>query len=408
LVTALLGGAAYQTYGYFAARGHFRSAQAALDRHDWDAAYKHLGAYLRARPDSPDAHRLAARAARRLNLPDDAQSHLDTCRRLEGEETQATKVEQALLRLHRGDLRGTESFLRASVARDDPDAVEILDILSAALIFDYRLPEAHRCLDDLLRRQPDNFDMLVRHAWTAQNQAWNTVAVESLSKALTLRPEADEVRLSLIQNLLILDRYADALAEAERLHDRQPDNPEVVFTLARCLAGEGQKKRAVELLDGLLPQEPDNPSVLGERGWLAMELDRPDEAEGYLRRAQSVSPPDQVLLTRFADCLRLNGKHDEARRYREKAERLREDTQQALRLTKQIREERPDSPDLYHELACLLLRLDKGPDALRFFHKALEKDPRHRPTHESLAAYFTRVGDARQAAFHRRQLGSKQ
>ena len=59
------------------------------------------------------------------------------------------------------------------------------------------------------------------------------------------------------------------------------------------------------------------------------------------------------------------------------------------------------------ELARLLLRLDKGQDALHFFQKALEKDPRHRPTHESLAAYFTRAGDLRQAAYHRQQVGQK-
>jgi predicted Zn-dependent protease len=407
-VVVLLGGAGYQTYAYYAARGHVQAARLALDRHDWSAAQRHLSAYLRARPDDPEAHRLAARAARRLELPDEAQAHLDACRRLQGGDTQAVNVEQALLRVQRGDLRGAESFLRSCVARDDPDAVEILDVLSAALIFDYRLPEAHRLLDDLLRRQPDNFDMLVRHAWTAQSQAWNTVAVESLNKALRLRPEADEVRLSLVHNLLTLDRYADALAHVEHLRERQQDNPEIVFALARCLSGQGQKEQAAKLLDGLLAQGVSNAAVLGERGWLAVELDRPEEGEAYLRRAQAAGPPDQTLLTRFADCLRLNGKHDEARRYREQADRLREDTLQALQLTKKIREERPDDPDLCHALACLLLRLDRGSDALHFFHKALEKDPRHRPTHESLADYYTRVGDARQAAYHRQQLGPKQ
>src|SRR5262249_18142522 len=152
---------------------------------------------------------------------------------LQGEETHPVQVERALLRVHRGDLAGAEKFLRACVARGDPDTVEILDILSAALIIDYRVPEAHRCLDELLRRRPDDFDALVRRAWTAESQTWYTVAVESLHKALKLRPDAQPVRLSLVQNLLTLGRYRDAREQVEYLRERRPDDPAVRFALAR-------------------------------------------------------------------------------------------------------------------------------------------------------------------------------
>jgi tetratricopeptide (TPR) repeat protein len=407
LVAALLGWAGYRAYGYFTTRGQLRAARQALDRRAWTAAREHLEECLRAWPDSPEAHRLAARAARRLELLDEAQEHLDACERLQSEETHAVQVERALLRVHRGDLAGAEKFLRACVARDDPDTVEILDVLSAALIIDYRVPEAHRCLDELLRRRPDDFDALVRRAWTAESQTWYTVAVESLRKALELRPDAYAVRLSLVQNLLTLGRYADALEQVEYLRERQPDDPAVRFARARCLAGQGEKGKALRLLDGLLAEEPNNWTVLGERGRLCLELDRPGEAEGYLRRAQALAPPNQALLMRLSDCLRLLGKRDDARRYRDKADRLRADTLRALELTKRIRAEGPGDPDLCHALASVLLRLgkDKERDALHFFQKALEKDPRHRPTHEALAAFYEKAGDTGRAAYHRRQLG---
>jgi predicted Zn-dependent protease len=401
LLLALLGWAGYRARGYFTARAHLRAARQALDRREWSEAHEHLEACLRAWPDSPAAHLLAARALRRLEVLDDAEEHLDACRRLQGGETQAIKVERALLRVHRGDLAGAEDFLRGCVDRDDPDAVEILDVLSAALILDDRVPEAQRCLDDAVRRQPENFALQVRRAQTAQSQAWYTVAVDSLQKALDLRPDAHHVRLPLAQNLITLGRYPEALEHLEHLREHQPDNPAVVFARARCLALKGSKAQAAKLLDGLLAREPGNRSTLAERGWLCLELDRPAQAEGYLRRAEALGPPDQTILTRLSNCLRLLGKHDEARRYREEADRLRADNLLALSLARRIRQEKPNDPDLCHELACVLLRMGKQQDAVRYFHKALKKDPRHRPTHESLAAFYTKAGAFRQAAYHR-------
>jgi predicted Zn-dependent protease len=406
VLAVLLGGLGYWAWGYVTARSHYRAAQRALDRHEWSEALTHLEACLRTRPNRPDAHLLAARAARHLDLLHDAEGHLDTCQRLQGSETQAVKVERALLRVHRGDLAAVEGFLRDCVAQDDADAEEILDILAAALVLDRRVPEAHRCLDDLLRRQPDNFNLLVRRAATAVNQSWHTVAVESLQKAVDLRPEAPDVRLSLAQNLLMVGRYAEALEHLTWLRQREPENPAVVFALARCLAWQGQKEQAALLLDRLLAQEPTNWAVLSERGWLCLELDRPAEAEGYLRRAHSLAPPNQALLTQLADCLRLLGKHDEARPYREEAERLRVETLRAVDLAKRIREERPIDPALCHELAGLYLRLGQEQTALHYYQKALEQNPRHRPTHEALAAFYARVGAYGQAAYHRRQLGA--
>jgi predicted Zn-dependent protease len=403
LLTTLLGWGGYRAYRYFTARAQLSAARAALDRHDWREARKHLAACLRIRPDDAEAHLLAARAARRLEDLDEAEEHLEASRRLQGD-TPAVKVERALLRAHRGDLTAVEPFLREVAARDGPDAVEVLDILSAALILDDRLPEAHQCLDELLRRQPDNFPILLRHARTAESQGWHGVAAESLQRAVRLRPDAPGPRLSLAQDLATLGRYPEALEQLAYLDERQPDNPAVLFARARCLAGTGRKKEAAELLDRLLAREPNNATVLAERGGVCLELDRPAEAEPYLRRAQERAPHDQAVLTRLADCLRLLGKHDEARRYRDEADRLRADKVRALRLSQRLREEGAGDANLCHELACLLLRLGHEQDALRFFDKALKTDPAHRPTHESLAALYARAGDERRAAYHRRRL----
>jgi tetratricopeptide (TPR) repeat protein len=404
VLAAFLCWGGYQGGRYLWARVHFHAAQQALEQRAWAKAQKHLEACLRAWPHSPAVHLLAARAARRLELLDQAEQHLKACQNSEAEEINAFRVERALLRVHRGELPAVEGFLRFCIEQNDPDTVEILDILSAGLILNYRVHEAQLCLDDLLRRQPNHFDALVRRGWTAQSMSRYADAVQYLTKALALRSDVDSVRLSLAELQVALGRFTDAQVHFEQLCERQPDNPSVLFGLARCLAGTGRKEQALQLLDRLLAPNPNDWKALGERGWLAVELDRPAEAETYLRRAAALAPPDLPLLIRLAECLRLLGKEDQARVYREKADRLKTDFERASYLGDCIREKSPNDPALRQELACILLRLGKSQDALHWFHTALEKDPTYRPTHQSLAELYDRAGDFEQAARHRRLL----
>lgn len=400
----LLGVAGYGASRFLTERSQLHAAQAALDRHDWDQARTILDTFLADRPNSAAGHLLAARAARRLELPYDAGKHLGACEQLQGAPTQAVRVERALLQVHRGDLAAAEQFLHECVANNDSDAVEILDILSGALILAYRMPEAQQCLDDLLRRQPNHFHALVRRGWIAKNEAWYPQAIEYLDRALALRPEVDSVRLSLAELQVVAGRFAEAQAHFEQLRQRQPDNPSVLFGLARCWSGRGNKQQALPLLDRALASHPDDWKALGERGWMLVQLDRPADGERDLRRAVALAPPDLPLWTRFADCLRLLGKDAEARALQVDADRLKADFQRAEQLGARIREHDPDNPDLRHELAALLLRLAKVEDALHWFGTALGKNPRHRPTHQALLEFYTKAGQHDRAAFHQQAL----
>jgi tetratricopeptide (TPR) repeat protein len=406
VLAILLAVAGYRGNRYLSARSHYRLAREAVDRHDWREADKHVKASLQRWPRSPDTYLLAARVARRLEHLDEANSYLETYQSLVGEETQSLKVERALLGLYKGDLASNESFLRACVKEDDPDTVEILEILSAALFLNYRVAEAHQCLNELLQRQPDHFDALVQRGRTARSMTWYAEAVKDYEKALALRPDADNVRLPMAEIQVFLGRFADAQGHFEQLRERQPHNPSVLFGLARAMAGNGQKEQAVSLLDQLLADHPNDWKMLGERGWLAVQLDRPAEGEKYLRRAVSLAEPDVPVLVHLSECLRLLGKNEESREYQEKADLLKAQFARAEELGDLIREKRPNDPDLRHELGCILLNLKNEAGALHWFQTALEKDPAHRPTHESLVKFYESKGDSQRAAHHRSFLQS--
>src|SRR5262249_34180460 len=184
------------------------------------------------------------------------EQHLNECERLQGGPTQATRVERALLRVSQGELAAVEDFLRECLAHDDPDTIEILDILSAGLIVDYRVAEAATYLDELLRRQPDRSPALGRRGWVARSLTAYQPAVEYFERALALRPDADAVRLALAEVQITLERSEDALQNFSRLRERQGETPSVMFGLARCFASRGQTMQARDLLDRLLPANP--------------------------------------------------------------------------------------------------------------------------------------------------------
>jgi tetratricopeptide (TPR) repeat protein len=389
---------------YFMDRQEVRAAQSALERRDWTAARQHAERALARSPNDPDLLLMAARAARRQEALYDAQKLLDSCQHALGEESEPIKVERALLNVHRGNLAGVEAYLQARVREGDPAILEILDIMSAALIIDYRVAAAQSCLDDLLSRQPDHFDALVRRGWTARNMGWYADAVKFYQKALELRPDVDAVRLALAELEVALGKFSDAQQQFELLRRKQPNNPSVLFGLGRAFAGQGQKEQARELLDQVLAATTQDWKALSERGWIAVELDQPKEGEVYLRSALALAPPDLQLLTRLADCLRLNGKQEEARQYRERADRVRADLQRAGELGDLIRDKNPAGPTPRYELGSVLLRLGKKQDALHWLITALDQDPGHVKTHELLIEIYQSVGDVQRAEQHRRFL----
>ncbi len=97
-----------------------KAGESALARRDFQAARVHLANYLRVVPSSAWGHLLAAQAARRAGLLDEAEAHLNHCRHL-GADPDAVAVQRALLIVQRGDL-DPEPFLLDRVSQNDPAA----------------------------------------------------------------------------------------------------------------------------------------------------------------------------------------------------------------------------------------------------------------------------------------------
>src|SRR5262249_45019862 len=99
---------------------HSRAGRAQLERYHSPAAIEHLVKCLEIWPHDPDALVLAARAARRLEDFDLAESFLDKARGMR--RNYDPVMETLLLRAARGELAEVEKICQQRVEQDDPDS----------------------------------------------------------------------------------------------------------------------------------------------------------------------------------------------------------------------------------------------------------------------------------------------
>src|SRR5262249_38666948 len=129
LLVALTGLGVYLAGWQIAGTNALRKARQELERGELVPAREHLALCLRAWPGHADVHVLAARAARRAEDYEAAERHLKVCGRLQAE-SEAARLEGALLLAQRGELGPVETYLVRHVQDNHPDAVWVLEALA--------------------------------------------------------------------------------------------------------------------------------------------------------------------------------------------------------------------------------------------------------------------------------------
>jgi tetratricopeptide (TPR) repeat protein len=373
---------------------HFQAGQRDLQRYRYATAQAHLEACLRIWPRSPTALLLAARSARLAGDFEAARGHLAAGERINADNLEALRLERLLLQVQRGGLfPEVESFLVASAARRPADTPLILEALALGYVEDLRLFDAQRCLDEWLRREPDNPQAFFLRGRVQVRLTKVRAAVPDFQRALDLDPERDEVRRQLAEALLDSGSRQEAQEHFERLRQRQPSDPAALLGLARCRAEAGELDEARAMLDDLLAVHADSKGGLIERGRVALELGQPAEAEKWLRRAVSLDPSDRRANYLLFESLVRQGKEGEARQQQEKANRVLADLARLGEIFEELNKS-PEDVALHHELGVLYLRNGQEAQALRWFQRALQLDPAFTPTLKALAAHERGKGRA--------------
>ena len=401
LLAPLLVLASWWGWRWLSAESSLRAARQALERRDFASARHHLAAYLAFRPHDASAHFLAARTARRAGLLEEAQRHLEQCERLGGM-TEPTQLEWLLLRVQQGDLK-VAARLKATIPPDHPDVLLVLEALVRGYLQRERLQDALEALGLWLGQQPDSVPALIRRGWIWERLGRSPESLRDYGRAVEIEPDNKEARLGLAQGLARLQPGA-AARHYECLRQRSPEDASVLVGLARCYTDLGRAEEAGRLLDEVLARHPRHGEALTERGRADRAAGRSAAAEGWLRKAVALAPDDREALYQLVQCLQEQHKTGEAEQRRRDLDRLTYDLKRLDELLRAVARA-PHAADLRREAGEIALRHGREEEGLRWLAGALREDPGHGPTHNTLADYFERKGQASRAQYHRRLAG---
>jgi serine/threonine-protein kinase len=134
------------------------------------------------------------------------------------------------------------------------------------------------------------------HAWYWAGHAWSHVpgrtqeALEALEQALRFRPR-DRRALLLRSSMLARQGSPEASAEqAERMTEREPDNPNAWFRLGKARAQLADFKGAIAACDRALALNADHAEALSIRGMSHIAMGRINAGVADLERSVAVDP----------------------------------------------------------------------------------------------------------------------
>jgi predicted Zn-dependent protease len=365
---------------------HLRAARSALQAYHNPQALRHLETCRRVWPENPDVLLLSARAARRAGAYDEAQRHLEKYQHLRGIDD-AGSFEELLLTAERA-VDQVAPLGRRYVEQDHPDSPLILEALTRGYLRQYRLGEANFCLEQWLKRQPDNPQALcLKGQFHLDYERAPDRALDSYRRAVQLDPEHEEARLGLAIVLLESKSFAEAAEHLEYLRRVQPDNLRVQVGLAQCRNGLGQSDAARRLVDEVLARQPDYVPALALRGQLALEGGHYAEAETWLRQAVARAPANHQARYSLVLCLMQSGQGEEAQRQERDLRQWEEDAKRFNEIVTREMSKRPDDPELHFQLGRLLLRTGHPEEGLRWLQSALRLDPGHAAARQALKEY---------------------
>jgi Flp pilus assembly protein TadD len=395
--------------GYYLGRGfwadyHYRAAEHALARSEFDAARAHLHRSETVRPNHPDLLFLLARTERRAGNYAEA---VDLLRRSEqrGGVPESIDLERVLLGVEQGDL-AQETLLWAYVEKGHPETNAILEALAKGYLLTFRLGRARETADQWLRREPDD-----PQAWLVRGTAVYHLhsyqeASEDLRRAVELMPENDSVRQRYADGLLENAQPTEALAQYDHLVKRRPEDPAAQLGRARALAALGEADQAADLLDPLLARTPRDPGALLLRGKVELLRLHPAQAEPWLRRAVEFAPFDREAVHSLAQCLQQLRRPDDARPWHERLKRIEADQRRLSALTKKVLAE-PHDAGLRCEAGEIFLGIGNDTEGLRWLDSALREDPNHAPTHRILRDYYRQHNRPDLAQGHEQALANR-
>jgi tetratricopeptide (TPR) repeat protein len=379
-------------------------AEAAVKEGRLADARGHLAVCLWVWPRSVSVHLLAARVARLRGDFGEAEGHLNQCLKLQNGATEDIQLEFLLMRVQGGDVDQVAGQLMLYVEEKHPRTSQILETVFRAYAYNHRYGPAYAAANRWIEAVPDSAQPLFWRGWVLERLNDPDEAIKDYQRALEVDPTMVPARLRLAELYLAKSNAPAALPHLERLMAQCPERPEVVARMGQCRFLEGKLEEARPLLESAVARLPDDPDLLIYLAKLDMEQGRPADGEKRLRHLLQVDPTDQEGEFTLVDCLKRQGRAEEAAAMLARHEKHKALLLRANKLLKDDAEQPSRDPSIPTQIGTIFLELGQERLGLFWLNQALSRDARYQPAHKALADYYESKGEKDKAAEHRRQL----
>jgi tetratricopeptide (TPR) repeat protein len=173
-------------------------------------------------------------------------------------------------------------------------------------------------------------EMLVAQSQLLLQMEQPEEAMRLVTDALAATPDDPALHQAHVQLYVLLAEDAanrGALDEAERLLNeglaRYANNSSLRYSLALLYEDQQRPRKAVDILEGLVADYPDDPAFLNALGYLLTDqFDRNEEAREYIQRALAMNPDSAAIVDSMGWVLFKLGDYRAALDYLERAYRL--------------------------------------------------------------------------------------
>lgn len=260
----------------------------------------------------------------------------------------------------------------------------------------FQLHEVAGIIEGWRKDFPDDPGPWVVEGMISANQLLWSDAETQFQKALDLDPTLDDARFRLAETQIRQLKFSDAEANLRRLSDR---TPEVIASLAHCMAQQGRLAEALASLQAANQTFPKNVQILAELGRLQLMQGDYSSALEALEEALKIQPENTEFRYAYAQALRNSGREAEAAEHFDRVNEATKALRDLARITRQV-VSNPEDIEARFKVAEITWRWKSRRDGLAWLLSVLDYEPTHRAAHALLAEHYSEVGDSQKAEVH--------
>ena len=330
------------------------------------------------------------RAHRRLgNLPT-ASMLLEVAAR-QGADTKAVDLEQKLLSVQSGQIRGFDKEFPSLIVEAGDSGSDIFEAYVLGLFANLRTDEAFGLLDGWSKSSPSDPMPRFLDAYLLQGIGRLSDSVKSYQEGLKLAPHMTTMRRRLAQVLFDSGDHPAARKELEHCQKDSTPNADVLTLLAQCSFAENNNTRALEEAQRALDIDANHLGARRLRGQIHLANGEFPSALGDLEFVHQRTPDDLIAHEALARTLQSLGRIDEAKQHFDFVSKANQEQAEIGRLIRKVLSE-PQNAELRFEIGSRLLRIGNHEDGVKWLRTVLEIAPNHEATNAILSDLFRRNG----------------